>query len=137
MAQQVKAVAALLQSGTEGGIVRTLTLQSDPVCFVTQLVGSATIRAVHSITQVTPQLGKRLRIEGKIIGFFGMRDGGNAPKMQIIPDKAFKKEKVKVPPVETLTTDRAWASGDKEALFQQEAEHPAVEVCKLAPIPWD
>ena len=113
MAQQVKAVAALLQSGSEGGIVRTLTLQSDPVCFVTQLVGSTTIRAVHSVTQVTPQLGKRLRMEGKIIGFFGMREGGSAPQMQIIPDKAFKKEKVKVPPGASLTTAREWAAGDK------------------------
>lgn len=73
MAQQVKLVTEILVTGRGDEI----TLQSDLVCFVMQLVGSVIVRTIHSVSQAAPQLGERLRMEGNVVGFFGIRDIGS------------------------------------------------------------
>ena len=110
-------------------IKRTLTQQAAHIVFLTQLPHSIFLRVVHTITQVTPQLGKTMRLDGKVVGCFGTSD--NPASFMTAPENMFRTFKVRVPPVEVLTTSREWANGNVKELFQQDENHTEVEVGKL------
>ena len=116
----------------EGDIVRTLPLQTSAICFIAPLVGAITIREIHSISQVMPQLGKMLRMDGKIVGFFRLREAALLSQMLLTPNRLIKWEKVTVAAAELLTTNREWAGG-RESIFAQEQENSTVEVYNVAP----
>ena len=55
------------------------------------------------------------------------------PTVMRVPDNIF--DKVNVPRIEDLTTDRSWAMGNNSELRPQDPTKPEVEVCKIVPLP--
>ena len=59
-----------------------------------------------------------MRLDGKVVGFFGTPD--NPTSFMTAPENMFRTFKVRVPPVEVLTTSREWVNGNVKELFQQD-----------------
>ena len=74
IAKTLKDVNVVLTNSAVDDIKRLLTQQTSPIVFLTQLPHSICVRVVHTVIQVTPQLGKTMRLDGKVVGFFGTPD---------------------------------------------------------------
>ena len=106
---------SVLTNSAVDDIKRLFTQQTSPIVFLTQLPHSIFERLVHTLTQVTPQLGKTMRLDGKIVGFFGTPN--YLTSFMTAPENIFRTFKVRVPPITTLTPLREWASGNNNELF--------------------
>ena len=62
-------VNTVLTNSAVDDIKRLITQQKLPIIFLTELPRSIVLRVVHTITHVTPQLGKTMRLDGKVVGF--------------------------------------------------------------------
>ena len=74
-----------------------------------------------------------MRLDRKKVGFFGTPD--NLTSFMTAPENIFRAFKVRVPPVEVLTTSREWANDNIKELFQQDESHTEVQVEKMILIP--
>ena len=59
------------------------------------------------------------------------------PQLWTAPDDLFKTVKVHLPPIELLTSNTSWKSGNEEALFTQDANHTRADICKVVPFPYE
>ena len=130
-----KDVNAVLTNSAVDDIKRLFTQQISPIVFLTQLPHPIFVRIVHTITQVTPQLGKTIRLDGKMVGFF---ETTNYPtSFMTAPEHIFRTFKVRVPPPTTLRTLRELASGNENELFTHDINYAEVEARQFTPIPFE
>ena len=92
---------------------------------------------MHSVTQFTPQLGETSRLDGKLVALYGSPMADSLPHLWTAPDDIFKTVKVHLPPIELLTSNTSWKSGNEEALFTQDANHTTADICKVVHFPYE
>ena len=59
------------------------------------------------------------------------------PYLWTAPDNIFKSVKEHLPPIEILTANISWKSGNEEALFTQDANHTRADMCTVVPFPYE
>ena len=97
----------VLTNTSSEDVKTTLTKQTTPIVFLTQLPESVSLRVVYTNTTV----GKINASRWEIVEYSGTPDTPTA--IMIAPDNIFRAVKVRVPPLARLTSDREWASGNE------------------------
>ena len=137
ISRHIHSISRVLYTLTTENLTRTLTQQRKPIVFLAQFQGCQYLKILHSVTQFTPQLGETSRLDGKLVAFYGSPMADSLPHLWTAPDDLFKTVKVHLPPIELLTSNTSWKSGNEEALFTQDDNHTRADICKVVHFPYE